>query len=179
MQLFDRQTKRFVATARPKPAPFRTPTPARTIPEGDFSHSLGLPQRSAGYPRSPSPTHDSTRKELATESRRWTDATPAHGRKRCFLLEGEQEANGRMREATHPSTHRVPARMKRSGRARLRPSRSAGRAPFEHRANGPPVPSKRQAGSVAPPGTPPLRAVRQLHKPRSTRLPRRQLVGYR
>jgi hypothetical protein len=80
---------------------------------------------------------------------------------------------------THPSTHRVPSGMYRSGRARLRPSRSAGRALFEHRADGPPVPSKRQAGSVAPPGTPPPRAVRQLHKTRSARLPRRQLVGYR
>ena len=84
-----------------------------------------------------------------------------------------------MTEATRPSTHRVPARMKRSGRARLRPSRSAGRALFEHRDDGPPVPSKHQAGSVAPPGTPSPRAVRQLHTPRSARLPRRQLVGYR
>ena len=101
------------------------------------------------------------------------------GRKRSFLLEGEQEANGRMTEATHPSTHRVPSWFVCSGRARLRPSRSAGCALFEHRADGPPVPSKRQAGSVAPPGTPPPRAVRQLHKPRSARLPRRQLVRYR
>jgi hypothetical protein len=61
------------------PVTFRAPTPARPIPEGDFYHSLGLPQRSAGYPRSPSPTHDSTLKELATESRRWTHTTPANG----------------------------------------------------------------------------------------------------
>ena len=38
-----------------------------------------MPQRSAGYPRSPFPTHDSTLKELATESRRWTHTTPANG----------------------------------------------------------------------------------------------------
>ena len=55
-----------------------------------------------------------------------------------------------MRGATHPSTHRVPSWFVCSGRARLRPSRSAGCALFEHRADGPPVPSKRQAGSVAP-----------------------------
>ena len=73
------------------------------------------------------------------------------GRTLCFLLEGEQEANGRMTEATHPSTHRVPARMKRSGRARLRPSRSAGRAPFEHRADGPPVPSETPSRLSRPP----------------------------
>jgi hypothetical protein len=101
------------------------------------------------------------------------------GRKRSFLLEGEQEANGRMRLPTRPSTHCVASGMYRSGRARLRASRSAGRALFEHRADGPPVPSKRQAGSVANPGTPPPGAVRQLHKPRSARLPRRQRVGYR
>jgi hypothetical protein len=51
--------------------------------------------------------------------------------------EGEQEAKGRMTEATHPSTHRVPSWFFCSGRARLRPSRSAGRALFEHRADGP------------------------------------------
>jgi len=61
------------------PAPFRTLTTGRTIPEGDFYHSLGLPQRSAGYPRSPSPTYGSTLKELATESRRWTETTWATG----------------------------------------------------------------------------------------------------
>ena len=32
----------------------------RTIPEGDFYHSLGLPQRSAGYPRFASPNIDPT-----------------------------------------------------------------------------------------------------------------------
>ena len=51
----------------------------RPIPAGDFYHSLGLPERSAGYPRSPSPTHDPTLKELSTESRRWTETTPATG----------------------------------------------------------------------------------------------------
>ena len=54
-----------------------THRPPRTIPEGDFYHSLGLPQRSAGYPRSASPTHDTTLKELSMESRRWTETTPA------------------------------------------------------------------------------------------------------
>ena len=51
----------------------------RPIPAGDFYHSLGLPERSAGYPRSPSPTHDPTLKELSTTSRRWTETTPATG----------------------------------------------------------------------------------------------------
>jgi len=57
--------------------PPRTPTPGCTIPEGDFYHRLGLPQRSAGYPRSPSPNIGPTLKELSTESRRWTETTPA------------------------------------------------------------------------------------------------------
>ena len=39
--------------------PTRT-TPAGTIPAGDFYHSLGLPERSAGYPRLPSPSFGST-----------------------------------------------------------------------------------------------------------------------
>jgi hypothetical protein len=44
-----------------------------------------LPQRSAGYPRSPSPTRDPTLSELSTESRRWTETAPATAPDRCHL----------------------------------------------------------------------------------------------
>jgi len=44
--------------------------PGRTIPAGDFYHSLGLPKRSAGYPRYAFHKIGPTLKELST--RRWT-----------------------------------------------------------------------------------------------------------
>ena len=56
-------------TRGPRPRPvawtgYRSPptrmSPGRTIPAGDFYQSLGLPERSAGYPRLPSPTLGST-----------------------------------------------------------------------------------------------------------------------
>ena len=83
-------------------------TPGRTIPEGDFSHSLGLPQRSVGYPRSPFPTHAPTLKELSMEFRRWTGATPANGPSSgATLRHGENELPARIWESHQPSFARL------------------------------------------------------------------------
>ncbi len=50
----------------------RRTVPGRAIPQGNFSHSLGLPQRSAGYPRSATPHGASLPKGNVYGDRRWT-----------------------------------------------------------------------------------------------------------
>jgi hypothetical protein len=122
-----------IDTSRPKPASFRKPTPGRTIPEGDFYHSLGLPQRSAGYPRSPSPTHDSTRKELAMEPRRLTDTPPANGCQAVATTdpsgvpEGSRGSSAAPPRSTPPTT---PAPRRRCQKSRLnRTNAGAARRP--------------------------------------------------